>query len=286
LLADDLVVTGSDDRDPGGVGFIYAFERSGGRLRWKRAADRGVMGGLLRRGPRVYGVSLADELLCLDLATGRVLWSHPGAKIAPDALAGFQSTPALADDMVYVGGQDGSVYGLAAESGKVHWKRDLGSPIVTAIAQEGPSLYLATRAQRLIRLDRGDGRILAEIVLGARIVGTVVPAADGLFLFALDRRNGDEPALSLHRYPASLATSQPTWIRELPGGWTSSRPYIFAERLVGGGEKGDLIGLSLTDGGVVWSDRVEGVVRGIGQQGRRLFVGTLSGTIYAYEPPL
>jgi outer membrane protein assembly factor BamB len=286
LVVDDLVLTGSDDRDPGGAGFVYAFDRITGRVRWKRPAARGVMGGLLRRGSRVYGVSLADELLCLDLATGRTLWSHRGATIPADALAGFSTTPALSADTVFFGSQDGVVSALDARDGKLHWTREVGSPVSTPIMSQGQDLYLATRAPRLLRLDRRDGRIRAALGLESPVFGPVVPAGDGVLVFVRDRRNGEEPALSLHRYHLSLMPPGAAWIREIPGGWTSSRPYVVGESVVGGGERGDLVALRLADGAPVWSDRLEGVVRGIGRRGSRLFVGTLGGTLYAYEPPV
>jgi eukaryotic-like serine/threonine-protein kinase len=284
LVTNDLVLTGSDDRDPGGAGFVYAFDRDTGRVRWKRPAARGVMGNVLRHGSRVFAVSLADELLCLDLATGRILWTHRGAAIPEDALAGFNTTPALAGARVYFGSQDGTVSALDAEDGKVLWKRDVGAPVVTPVTTAG-DLYLVTRSHRLLRLDSRDGRILGEITLPAHAFGPVVPAGDGLLVLVGDRRKADQPALSLHRYAASLVPAQPTWTHELPGGWTSSRPYVVDHSVVGGGEHGDMVRLRLADGKPIWADRLKGVIRGIGHERGRFFVGTLSGTLYAYEPP-
>jgi outer membrane protein assembly factor BamB len=242
------------------------------------------MGNLVRRGPRVFGISLADELLCLDLRSGRIIWTHRGATIPEDAVAGFNTTPALAGARIFFGSQDGSVTALDTEDGKVLWKRDVGAPVATPVTTMADDLYLVTRANRLLRLNSGDGRILAEITLAAHAFGPVVPAGGGLLVFVGDRRNGDDAALSLHRYAASLVAAQPTWTHELPGGWTSSRPYVVVDSVIGGGERGDVVGLRLADGKPIWTDRLQGVIRGIGHQRGQLFVGTLSGTLYSYQP--
>jgi len=51
-----------------------------------------------------------------------------------------------------------------------------------------------------------------------------------------------------------------------------------------GGERGEITAFRPNDGTVVWSDRLGGVVRGIGTDNKELYVGTVKGTIYAYEP--
>jgi outer membrane protein assembly factor BamB len=186
---------------------------------------------------------------------------------------------------VFFGSQDGVVSALDADSGKVRWTREVGAAVATPLTVRRDDVYLVTRAHRLLRLDRGHGRIRAEVRLASNAFGPVVVAGDGLAVFVNDRRHGDEPALSLHRYPASLTPAEPTWIHELPGGWTSSRPYVVGDTVIGGGQEGHLTALRIADGQPIWTDRVKGIVRGIGIEGRRLFVGTLSGTLYSYEPP-
>lgn len=285
LVAGDLVLAASDDRNPGGRGFIYAFDRLTGRVRWKREAIHGVMASLLRRGASVYALTLEDEILCLDLATGRVRWSRrSGAKIAETEFAGFMAAPVLDGDRIYFGGQDGVVYALNADDGSVVWTRNVGAPVATPLTQLDDGVYLATKEHVLLRLDRRDGRIVSDTRVGTPVFGPPTPTGDHVLVQVAEPQEKGEPQLALRCYDRTLAHLR--WKRPLPGGWSSSRPYLQPGRVLGGGERGDLVALRLTDGAPLWSDRLNGVIRGIGQEGGRLYVGTLGGTLYAYEPPL
>lgn len=277
------MLAGSDDRDPGGVGHVYAWDRSSGRLRWKRAAGHGFMADLLRRGSRVYAVSLADELLCLDLASGATRWTlRSRAVIDEAAFAGFQTAPLLSGRRLFFGGQDGVVYAIDADAGRLIWKRDLGAPIASSLTGAGDVVYAAT-AGSLSRLRAVDGRVLGSIALQTRPSGPPVPFAGGVFMFMVDARSTGEPELLLRSYDAAL--SRERWTRTIDGGWTSARPRFWRGRLVAGGRRGALTALRPRDGGHIWAAALQGAVRGIGFDNRRLYVGTLRGTLFAYEPP-
>jgi hypothetical protein len=52
-----------------------------------------------------------------------------------------------------------------------------------------------------------------------------------------------------------------------------------------GNETGELMGLSLADGNVVWAENVGGTIRGIGATPNGLYVGTLKGEVHARRWP-
>jgi len=73
------------------------------------------------------------------------------------------------------------------------------------------------------------------------------------------------------------------WTRETPGGWSSARPYLWSESVLVGGQRGTLAAYSRA-GTEEWLDTVGKVIRGIGFASDVLYVGTLSGAVYAYRP--
>lgn len=283
LVTDELVITSTDDRAPGGFGHIYALERTSGRPRWKIRVERGVMSDILRSGSRLYAFTLGDELLCLDLDTGRLNWTQR-VSAAVDETRSAVMTPVLSDGVVYAGGQAGTVVAIDALTGQVRWRQQLRSVVVAPLAVHDDGLYVPTSGP-LVRLGRPDGSKRAELDLGGQVFGAPLVVGTDVIVFASepvpDASCGS--AQVLKAIDTSLDSVR--WTQRTLRGWSSSRPYLWHGNALVGGEGGQITAYRPSDGKVVWSDTLAGVIRGIGSDGTRLYVGTLKGTLYAYEPP-
>src|SRR5262249_57303135 len=110
----------------------HAVERDSGHERWHTAlgpmrfcasvpvADNGLI--------YVSGASL----VAVDAKTGDVRWKAP-APIGTGRV-GRVSSPAVAEDRVFVGSVDGNLYALDAMTGAVAWQYPTGSPVSTSPA--------------------------------------------------------------------------------------------------------------------------------------------------------
>ena len=120
------------------------------------------------RGNRVYVGSRDDErLYAFASATGALLWSAPlGAWV--------HSSPAVADRVVYAGGNDGRLHALHARSGRQLW--------VTSLAPSGGIFSGPTVANGVVyaTTGQGDGKLYA------------VHAATGQVLFSAHVGDGDQ----------------------------------------------------------------------------------------------
>lgn len=279
LVAGDLVVLSSDDREPDGVGHVYAIEASSGSVRWKTRIGRGSMTDVVRLDARLYTVTLDNELVALDLAKGKQAWSFRGAPpLDPDFL-NVLATPAVSADRVYFGGADGVVYALSADSGALLWKSEIGSRIVTPLVLVSDTLCFGTRDGRLLLADLSHGKPKAEIRLGQITFGPPTIAGKSILIYSAEGDSGVLNALD-----ASLSASR--WSRRTPRGWSSPRPYLWRGSVLAGSNAGELAALAIEDGGVIWTRHLDGIIRGIGSDGDLLFVGTLKGVIFAVRPPL
>jgi outer membrane protein assembly factor BamB len=268
LITDELVVIGTD----GNMGHVYAFERATGTVRWKyKVNQRGVASDVLRLGQNVYAVTLGDEVLCLDLQTGKPRWTFHGSFSSQDFH--WTSSPVATDERVYFGGLDGVVYALDSQSGKQVWKKDLGARVTTSVALQGHDLYLGTAKRRLYRLDSASGKVLGELATDAEPRGHLLLAGDSLVTFL-----GDELLSSF-----DLPLKQVRWSSEASKEWTSARPYLWNEFLLAGSRR-DLVALRTIDGARAWSHQFPETVRGIGTSAEILYVGTLKGPVFAYAP--
>jgi outer membrane protein assembly factor BamB len=268
LVAGDLIVTGSDSTQDG---FVYAFEQATGKVRWKVPVEGGASTDVLRHGNHALTVTAGGELLCLDLETGERKWSIPPEIPHPE----FQrSSAVLASGMVFFAGPDSRLYAVDAGSGRLLWTRDIGGVPSTSLATLGDHLYVGTRDDRFLRLDLYSGQLGGMIATDGTPFGTPVPWKNTLFLLTSPDR--------LLQLDAGLTTILGAGVA--PTEWTSFRPHPFQGGVLAGDDSGELFSFDLEDGTVQWTDVFRGSVRGLGSSEDVLYVGTLSGMLYAYRP--
>ncbi len=282
--AGDLVVVGCDV--PGGDegeppdGHVYAFELPDGTLRWKHAVPGGVVSAIVRRGPRVYGVSKGGALLCLDLADGELRWRLDPA---PEGdLLSLRYSALVRDDVVVFSSRGGRIYAADAARGFVLWDAELGAEVSTELLLDGPRLYVGDRDGRLTWLDVDSGRILGRMDLGGEPYGRMPAIGGSLIVLA------DGPGLARVEPDSGLVV----WSRPADPPWSSFRPAIREGAVWVGSRSGDLVGFDLETGaGRDASWRVEGpravdlVVRGFAFAGDRLYLGTLGGMLHCLAAP-
>lgn len=229
------------------------------------------MSDVLVDGPRAYVVTLADELVCLDIASGKELWKISSGVVNDDFIA--TANPALSSGKVFFGGMDGTVSALDAKSGRVIWKQKLGFRISASLVVSNDALYVGTIAGQLYRLATNTGEILSQYALDAVPQGKLVVSTDSVLVTL-----GSAAVVCLN---SDLA--KPRWTKMAAKEWTSARPYIWGD-VVLLADHGMLSALRLSDGTDVWTHDFPNVVRGIGSGGKILYVGSLQGTVYAYSP--
>ena len=189
------------------------------------------------------------------------------------------ATPAVTTDRVLFGGADGVLYALSADSGVVLWKSEIGSLIVTPLVLVSDTLCFGTRDGRLLLADLSHGKPKAEIRLGQIPFGPPTIAGQSVLIYSVEGDSG-----VLNAFDMSLTARR--WSRRAPRGWSSPRPYLWRGSVLAGSEAGELTALAIEDGAVIWTRHLEGVIRGIGQDGDLLFVGTLKGALSAVRPPV
>jgi outer membrane protein assembly factor BamB len=269
LITPQLLVIGTD----GKIGHVYAFEPTTGSVRWKyKVNDSGVASDIVRLGENLYFVTLGNELVCLDLQTGKINWSFRSSYTGADTCLTC-SSPSAAGDRVFFGGLDGFAYALDAHAAKLLWKRDLGAKVTTSADIKGRDLYLGTAKRQLFRLNAESGEILSQIEPKATPYGRLVPSSDSLFVFI-----GDELLGSF-----DLSLTKLRWSAEDSKEWTSARPYLWRD-LVLAGNRHELVAFRSSDGARQWSHQFPETVRGIGTSADILYVGTLKGPIFAFSP--
>lgn len=186
-VADDAVALACGD---GGEGALYCVERADGATRWRYDAVGESYASAVTDGERAYAVGTDGVLHAVALESGERAWTY--------VLGGrTYERPAVADGTVYaVGTNSERVAALDAATGAVQWERRIGVGGSSApVATRDAVVYVtATReGERLLVLDRADGRVLRRFEVPRADLGGVQPVvADGVAYVVGAAREGTQ----------------------------------------------------------------------------------------------
>jgi outer membrane protein assembly factor BamB len=274
LITGALILIGTDRScDPDGVGHVYAFEQSTGRVHWKYKTTS-VPTDILQIGSNVYFGSFQDRWSSLDLQDGRLAWDFSTGMSNPDCT--FIKSPVADERHIYFIGLNGLIYSLDALSGQIVWKRKLSATPSTALLLKDKSIFVGTSDKRIYRIDSRAGETQAEIAVEAQPVGRPALTADSLYFFLedLSERTG---------YIVSISSdlSRVRWMQRSSPEWASERPHTSRGLIIAGNCRGELVAFQASDGAPQWKINLKGCIRSIGNSGETLFAGVQEGTVYA-----
>ncbi len=202
-----------DDR-----GMVEALENR--RLQWRHNAGSVVTSRPVRDGGRLYLATVDENILCLSLLDGKLLWKtkikgglHFGSRIVPageylyaGSSAGnlyklhrsgavvwelklpgaVYSTPAVAGNLVFVPVQDGKIYGIDGTLRVMVMTVNAGRMVGASPVVRGTLLYLATFGGEVICYDYRRDEITWRLKTGKTIIATPVIDEDHLYVNTAD----------------------------------------------------------------------------------------------------
>ncbi|HET6545340.1 MAG TPA: outer membrane protein assembly factor BamB [Rhodanobacteraceae bacterium] len=154
---------------------------------------------------RVYAGSVDGSIEAIDARSGETLWSkQEGHRTGSFLRRGDNSLrwsggPAVAGDLLVVGGLDGQVYAYSSADGSERWKTQVSSEVVSAPAIADGVVVVRSYDGRLSGLDAADGSqkwVFDQSVPPLNLRGNAAPLiAHGVVFAGLD--NGKVVALNL-----------------------------------------------------------------------------------------
>ncbi len=163
-------------------GIVKAFPPDGLKVRWRAAIGPGWATPVIAEG-RVFVTDVEmkkpqawERVRCLEEASGKVLWSYsyevtyPVWAFSGENSNGPTATPVVAEGKVYVLGGSGEMMCLAAATGELLWRHDLGKDFEVGTLQcraspliEGNLVILNLGGKPgacVVALDRSSGRLV------------------------------------------------------------------------------------------------------------------------------
>ena len=249
---------------------------------------------LVGHGNRIYlGSSADDQVRCLDLQTGRTLWSFFAG--GPVRLA-----PTLAGDQLLFGSDDGYAYCLEAASGKLKWKvpasenphrRIPGNsrlvspwPVRSSIVVDGDAAYLCSG----LFPNQGAWHLALNIRNGQRIDSKPIQFSPqgyltqkgGQFHVPTGRdRKGRTLSAATRRGKGKPTATAPAPSKDFPFATIATPTH----RISGGENK--VAAFDLSTGNKSWEQSVNGRAYSLAVVGGKLLVSTDAGDIHCFESP-
>jgi outer membrane protein assembly factor BamB/predicted phosphodiesterase len=156
--------------------------------------------------------------------------------------ANIISTPAVADNSVIVGNQNGEIVSFSLDNGKKQWSYKTGGAIFSSPAIAGKKVILGSADGCIYCLDTKNGKLLWKKTTGAAVLGAPLINGDTVFIGGSD-----------HHYLA-LNTNNGNTIWQYDGldGPVVSRAILYDGKLIFGAWDRHLYAVSSATGEFIW----------------------------------
>ena len=169
-------------------GRLFALDPATGHVRWRYNAHRCGWSSPALGEHLVFAAFIAHsscssplrngELLAFSPATGRIRWRR--------AIGPCESSPLVANGMVYIGDQDGRVEAFDARTGLLRWRFDTGAPIKASPTLGGGRIYIGNYAGQLFALDARTGRLRWRDIGFGNFYSTAAVSGGRVYVGSLD----------------------------------------------------------------------------------------------------
>jgi outer membrane protein assembly factor BamB len=243
------------------AGVVFAIEARTGHLKWRYASGRctaaspAVENGLvyqvfLNRPPcNAQGSNLDGEVVAFHARGGRIEWRR---RIGPS-----ETSPLVANRLVYVGDWDGRVYALDVRTGRIRWTFATGGKVKGGVAVSGNRLYVGSYDGHVYALNARTGREIWRASAQARLgptgtfYATPAVAYGRVYIGSTDHK--------VYSYGAT--TGKVRW-SHTTGSYVYSSPAVWRLRVYIGSHDGHLYCFDAATGDVRWSFDAHGVISG------------------------
>lgn len=253
-------------------GGVYAIDLETGDRRWKSDVPSGevwsapaVVDGLLFVGSRDGSVS------AFDATTGDQKWEFT----EPDTV---QSSPSLANDVLYIGASDG-IYALDAATGEKQWYFDANGVLSSPLVVDG-TLYAASLYGNVYAIDTATGEEVWSLFANRSVHSSPTIHEGTIYIGAGDReaRNGAVFAID-------AASGTEEWRFNGLSDMVRSTPTVANSTVYAGSRDGNVYALDPDSGEEEWTfteltDRIESSPTIAGDT---LYIGSEEGIVFALD---
>ena len=182
-----------------------------------------------------------------------------------------RSSPAVADDTVYIGSSDHNIYALDAATGRPRWTFTTAGPVNSGPAVAGGTVYIGSSDHKVYALNAATGHLRWTFITGGPVYSS--PAvADGTVYVG----SSDDSV-----YALNAATGHLRW-RYITGGPVNSRPAVAGGTVYIGSNDANVYALNAATGHLRWRYTTGGPVNSSPTvAGGTVYIGSNDAIVYA-----
>ena len=149
-------------------GILFCLDIKDGRVKWKAKTHDDTDASPVVAGDFVYAAAeeKASYLFCFEREKGREIWRYGGNKM------GYWSTPAYANDRLYVGGDDFNLHCVDAKDGSPIWTFKTGAGVWSSPCVVGDKVVFGSRDAHLYVVDAASGTEISRVKVDGRIISS------------------------------------------------------------------------------------------------------------------
>jgi outer membrane protein assembly factor BamB len=242
-------------------GRFYALDPSTGKPAWSFTSHRcswaspAVGGGLVyatfldSTDCGVHAANPTGEVVAFVARTGQVRWAR---RLAPT-----ESSPLLADGLVFVGDWDGNVTALDAKTGRTQWVYRADGPVKGSLALDGGRVFVGSYGGHVYALAERTGKLAwrasAQPRFGSsgRFYSTPAVAYGRVYLGSTDGKV----------YSFGAGSGRLRWSHST-GGYVYASPAVWRRLVLVGSYDGSFYAFDAATGDLRWRFRANGPISG------------------------
>lgn len=253
--------------DRGDAGFVIALDAVTGEELWAtpngpsyyNSYGSGQRSTPTIDGDRVYALSATGDLVCLDVATGGVIWGKDVVREYHSSVPewGYSESPLVAGDrlIVHAGGRNASIVALNKLTGATLWstgsdRAAYSSGVIARVGDVTQAIYFSDH--RTVGVDVRDGRLLWSYDRASNSMANVAtPVVSGTRVFVSSDYDGGAGLLEL----SSSGAREVYFTRNMRSHYSSA---VLVDEYLYGFSDAVLTAMRFADGTVAWRDRSVG----------------------------
>ena len=152
-------------------GTLFCLDANSGTQKWSASTldDTDASPVLTDRYVYIASENKASHVFCFDRENaGREVWRFS------ENTFGFWSTPAVAGNDLFIGGQDDKLYALDRHTGRLRWTFKTGAAIWSSPAVSDDAVIFKSYDHYLYSIDRNSGKLLDKLKLDGRCISTPI----------------------------------------------------------------------------------------------------------------